>query len=112
MDGQADHVWSLIAGSLYMTGVKKGVKRAEQMEEERERQRQNGQMGKCWEGKNCSVQRGVKTLLCKGRKKISTSEKIEGRGCEIPQLTRGYKTEMQRHGWQWMLQSECATCQT
>lgn len=32
-NGQADHVWSLMAGSLYMPGVKKGVKRAEQMEE-------------------------------------------------------------------------------
>lgn len=65
-----DHVWSLTAGSLYILGVKKDVKRAEQMEGEKkkERERQNGQMGKCWEGRNYSARGGVKTLLCKEKK--------------------------------------------
>lgn len=35
-----DHVWSLTAGSLYILGVKKHVKRAEQMEGERKRERE------------------------------------------------------------------------
>lgn len=39
-----DHVWSLMDGSLYIPGVKKDVKRAEQMEGEKERER--GRMGR------------------------------------------------------------------
>lgn len=73
MNGQKDRVWSLtLLGSLYILGVKKDVRRAEQMEgeEKRERERQNGQMGKCWEGRNNSAKGGVKTLLCKGKKSL------------------------------------------
>lgn len=97
MNGKKDHVWSLTVGSLYSLGVKKDVKRAEQMEGEkkRERERQNGQMGKCWEGRNYSVRGGVKTLLCKGKE--FTPEEIEGGNTTI---VPGYKTEMQRLGWQ------------
>lgn len=95
MSGKKDHVWSLTVGSLYILGVKKDVKRAEQMEGEKKRERQNGQMGKCWEGRNYSVRGGVKTLLCKGKK--ITSEEIEGGNTTI---APGYKTEMQRLGWQ------------
>lgn len=36
MNGRPDRAWSLVVGSLYMPGVKEGVKRAGQMEEERE----------------------------------------------------------------------------
>lgn len=77
MLGKKDHVWSLTVGSLYILGVKKDAKRAEQMEGEKERERQNGQMGKCWEGRNYSVRGGVKTLLCKGKKK-SLLKRLKG----------------------------------
>lgn len=50
---------------------------------ERERHRQNRQMGKCWEGKNCSVLRGVKTLLCKGRKKSALLKRLKGENTTI-----------------------------
>lgn len=38
MDAKKDHVWSPMVGSLYIPGVKKDVKKAEQMEGEREGQ--------------------------------------------------------------------------
>lgn len=52
-----DHVWSLTAGSLYILGVKKDVKRAEQMEGEKKRER--GRMGR-WgsAGKEGTIQQG------------------------------------------------------
>lgn len=40
MNGKKDHVWSLTLGSLYILGVKKDVKRAEQMEGEKKRERE------------------------------------------------------------------------
>lgn len=100
MDGQADHVWSLIAGSLYMPGVKKGVKRAEQMEEERETETEWADGEVLGRKELFSTERCEDITVQRKKKKIGTSEKIEGGGGEMPQLKRGYKTEMQRHGWQ------------
>lgn len=40
MNGRKDHVWPLTLGSLYILGVKKDVKRAEQMEGGKKRERE------------------------------------------------------------------------
>lgn len=85
-----------MVGSLYIPGVKKDVKKAEQMEGERGTDRM-GRWGSAGKEKNNSVRRGVKTLLCREVKKRSTSEEIEGGNTTIEP---GYKTEMQRLGWQ------------
>lgn len=100
MNGQPDHVWSLMAGSLYMPGVKKGVKRAEQMEEERETETEWADGEVLGRKELFSTERCEDITVQRKGKKISTSEKIEGGNTTIENYKTGYKAEMQRHGWQ------------
>lgn len=66
-----------MAGSLYMPGVKKGVKRAEQMEErEAETEWADGEV--LGRKELFSTERCEDITVQRKKKKTSTSEKIEG----------------------------------
>lgn len=96
MNGTKDHVWSLMAGSLYILGVKKDVKRAEQMEGEKEREREaEWADGEVLGRKELFSEWRCEDITVQGKK--IPSEEIEGRNTTI---VPGYKTEMQRLCWQ------------
>lgn len=83
MKGHPDRVWSLMAGSLYMPGVKKGVKRAGQMEEERETETEWADGEVLGRKELFSTERCEDITVQSKKKKICTSEKIEGENTTI-----------------------------
>lgn len=83
MNGQPDHVRSLMAGSLYMPGVKKGVKRAEQMEEERETETEWADGEVLGRKELFSTERCEDITVQRKEKKSALLKRLRG---EIPQL--------------------------
>lgn len=116
MLGKKDHVWSLTVGSLYILGVKKDAKRAEQMEGEKEREREaewaDGEVlgrkelfskGRC---EDITVQGKKKSLLKRLRGEIRQSYQAIKQRCKDSAGNKGLEVNVRlaRHNNSYIIQ--------